>query len=515
MMVLITIPLCSCSIRQYSYNFASDNPSSTSNESLNEKQHTIENPLSSDDTHKKSVKNVTSQNFQLSEGFIVPIDVQSTVPDGWIGIYTVEEFVKISLNGANKYILMNDLDLTSLSKWTVVSINEGGIFDGNGYTITCTDIPNTALFQQIAKRGTIRNLHAELNGSPVVDHINDSIIDNCHTSGVVNINYYLPYNSEENELCTLPTSAIAKQAENKVSILNCYNTAIFVEDKNNLIDSSYGDLSKSYLSIGNVRENKEIGPIVALASDIKIINCNNQQNIIIEHEGLEYKGSTYTVGGIVGKAENIDIINCYNSGNISINYICYSRTPGGDNLVLSTCCIAGGLIGSSGGAVIENSYNSGDIITQGHSCGIVNISYGYHKISNCYNSGTILSNNNRNLYGIAGSIESFDKDIDIMYSYNLGKIDNSDDLSEKLGEFIGDIDGKIGGITMDSAQLDYCYFLDDVEEATPRGTLFAHVKKLTDSQMKDQSSFVGFDFDNVWEMGSSNYPYPVFAAVYE
>ena len=39
------------------------------------------------------------------------------------------------------------------------------------------------------------------------------------------------------------------------------------------------------------------------------------------------------------------------------------------------------------------------------------------------------------------------------------------------------------------------------EQSTPNGT-----KSLSDAEMKNQNSFAGFDFDNVWKMEENGYP---------
>jgi len=79
------------------------------------------------------VVNVVSQDFKLSDGFIVPIERQTIVPDGFIGISTADEFDKIRLNSNGKYILMADIDLKSLSDYEPFDFT--GFFDGNGYKI--------------------------------------------------------------------------------------------------------------------------------------------------------------------------------------------------------------------------------------------------------------------------------------------------------------------------------------------------------------------------------------------
>ena len=55
-----------------------------------------------DNTQQGRIINVTSQKFELSDGFIVPVEKQTTAPNGWIPITTAEEFTKINLNKCRK-----------------------------------------------------------------------------------------------------------------------------------------------------------------------------------------------------------------------------------------------------------------------------------------------------------------------------------------------------------------------------------------------------------------------------
>lgn len=47
---------------------------------------------------------------------------QSEVPQGFIGIYTVEDLINSGANVGGNYILMNDLDLSSVEDWEILKI---------------------------------------------------------------------------------------------------------------------------------------------------------------------------------------------------------------------------------------------------------------------------------------------------------------------------------------------------------------------------------------------------------
>lgn len=58
---------------------------------------------------------------------------ETEVPDGYVGIYTVDDFEYIRTNPSYNYILMNDIDFSGVTEWKAPDIES--IFDGNNYTI--------------------------------------------------------------------------------------------------------------------------------------------------------------------------------------------------------------------------------------------------------------------------------------------------------------------------------------------------------------------------------------------
>ena len=63
---------------------------------------------------------------------------KTSVPEGYIGIYTAEDLNNIRNNLSGKYILMNDIDLSVYENWEPIGTTEApftGELDGNGYVI--------------------------------------------------------------------------------------------------------------------------------------------------------------------------------------------------------------------------------------------------------------------------------------------------------------------------------------------------------------------------------------------
>lgn len=168
-----------------------------------------------------------------------------------------------------------------------------------------------------------------------------------------------------------------------------------------------------------------------------------------------------------GKIENLGMVNV----NID-NVVC----RGQENPYTAIGAIAGCNVGK-----IDKCYVSGSISSKkndngyyGYVGGIAG--YSYRSISNCYNTANITGN------GITNASEG----LQLENCYNVGEV----------------IDG---GIISSVAY----YKIDSVYNLQGKGKEYEHTTPLTEAQMRIQNMYVGFDFENVWEIDpSSSYPYP-------
>ena len=143
---------------------------------------------------------------------------------------------------------------------------------------------------------------------------------------------------------------------------------------------------------------------------------------------------------------------------------------------------------------VMNCFSEGTMDGSEYNAGILNVHYieeGSILVSDCYNAGGKVQ------AGIVGgpvlqrAREKFSEDamnVLIEHCFNVAPAD--------------------AGISTLCKDLIECYYLDNSANATEDGALFSSVQKLTADQMKKESSFTGFDFDTVWQMGSQ---YPQFS----
>ena len=226
-----------------------------------------------------------------------------------------------------------------------------------------------------------------------------------------------------------------------------------------------------------------IGSIAAQCSG-RIESCINNADISGVATALDVDGY---VGSIVGIANAKSVIfNCANTGDIISN--CH-------NLTNNTLCdydinSAGGIAGEGEtSAVISQCYNTGDVSAKAmaysssyygksYAAGIAKVG----KISESYNTGKVSAEEyNTNVYsyayGIGGTASN---------CYNVGMVSG--------GNYHY-------GIA--ATESNNCYYLDGI------GTTSTGATALTETQMRLQTMFAGFDFNNTWTLNEfANHPYP-------
>ena len=202
----------------------------------------------------------------------------------------------------------------------------------------------------------------------------------------------------------------------------------------------------------------------AIIKDLGIFNCN-----IFQPE--ETASSSSSAGAFADNATNSSFEKCFATGSINV---CVSVGW----MTLASYCSTGGLVGISKNSTFVNCYNHANIhftydkISSAEIGGLVGDSYNTN-FSSCYSTGKVSSEN----------INKFE-----LESSNIHK-------------------GGLAGSADNTTVFNYCYYENDLnfaignEQSTPNGT-----KSLSDAEMKNQNSFAGFDFDNVWKMEENGYP---------
>jgi hypothetical protein len=438
-------------------------------------------------------------------------------------------------NPYGKYYLTNDIDLAG-EEWTPIDYNYLGsihhshlaYFDGQGYVI---------------RNMTITGDHTkmvDLGFGPQYADTHVGLFGNVPFLTIKNLgleNTYIHVSSDAN-LHQLFVGAIAGSVN---SVINCYNTGNITARNRTITretfeEGGYSDgFPWSARSINRSAGRVTIGGIAGIrtieAYGGRIYNCYNTANItaqagdataggivgtgfaeksynvgnvtanavsgynrvIQENHTMGYRevenftSGTAIAGGIAGTGilfrSEFDITDCYNTGNISASSFFDFDTPSSTATELPHYLIggvlAGGIVGTAYHYEITNCYNAGNVSVYSS----YNASYSFPQ-NNPFNwVSPISAGGIAGLSGLGGS--------EIALGVNCyWNIDSDQINSIRLGNKKG------------FGSFDDSYATDNTVA-------------LTSAQMRQQSYFAGFDFENVWEFRPGvNDGFPVFRGAF-
>ena len=246
--------------------------------------------------------------------------------------------------------------------------------------------------------------------------------------------------------------------------------------------SRYSAISNCYSS-GNITGWALLGGLIALNDSI-VIDCFSACN-------LTGRNNSWLIGGIAAMNSIGTIINCHYSGNIV--------APGTSSAIGGIAGQNNGIPGEEQGSIL-NCYSTGSINGGAGSSYLGGLA-GYNKgvISNSVSAVNVAGDaNSSSIGGLVGINDS-----NIENSYSVGNVSGSDRIGGLVGfsggkvkysYSIGSVTGisRVGGLVgFASSPVLNCYFLITAGLNNHIGTA------LTDAQMKQQASFVNWDF--VWE----------------
>jgi hypothetical protein len=194
-------------------------------------------------------------------------------------------------------------------------------------------------------------------------------------------------------------------------------------------------------------------------------------------EGCSFSGFEQ-VGALCGRNQGGSIANCYSTGTVNghdrTGGLCGVNEEGSINSSITDCYSTGNVTGSydTGGLCgyggnITNCFSTGDVSGNKWTGGLCGAG---GDIANCYSTGDVSGNNcTGGLCGVGSNITN---------CYSTGSVSGND-------EYTGGLVGQMYGTISNSC------FLDTAGPNNGAGM------PLTDTQMKQQSNFTGWDF--VWE----------------
>lgn len=460
-----------------------------------------------------------------SEGFLVPVEQVTEVPEGYVGIYTAEDLYNIRNDLDGNYILMNDIDLSVYENWEPLPKFQG-ILNGNGHNISNL-ISNkgglcSILSGQISNLGVVNcQININLTSSPqhygVLANTSElGIITNCYTAGNICVNNFEVTDTDEYKslvsiggFCgrsegisvfksinacdiTLSDIVITDLCMDIGAFLGCAsddpNYLEYVINKGDIIlnnltsnyiariggiigEVGYSDVDVEHaINIGNMEINYNATGTSTNSCVGGIIGWSHSTDLPTEITYSSNYGNisgsangTFSVGGISGVYVNVE--SCYNAGNI--NFQCTDSE--------NTRFFIGGIGGESlytGNCCLSNCYNTGSLSAEGSTATVGGIC-GYNAtdstISNCYNIGNLLAK--------AATVSTYAR-------------------AGHLAGSVYDCETTPTGYYLDSAIIE-CDIISDYGTAC------------SDSQLQDIEYLDDLDFETIWEIGvTEGYDYP-------
>ncbi len=508
----------------------------------------------------------------------------ATVPDGYTGIFNTQDLEEIreGKGYTAKYILMNDLDLSSYENWEPIPIYFN-VFDGNGHTITGLHIQDDALSRTsygLFDRGvsnkeiTIKNLKLS-NGSIIVSAgaetqdfyvgafsgllYTKNSLENCYTDVEITVNTVdnkawvggvVGKSSESVQSCVnqgninvnslndastklVTTGGIAGAAE----VYYCENDGDikvtgYAKHRVGGVVGTTDTAAKNLVNFGYISinaqgmEEVDVGGVIGY-SGLTIEYCSNQGEVNFDSVSTTGK---YYIGGVVGSGSSKPVY-CANKANINVDlknarsvnsYVGGVTAQSGDiwrcsnygDLSLRSdysLIRAGGILGTSSKDVSE-SFNTGNvsaIVTNNGNVyvgGIHGGVTGYPALNNCYNTGNVYGSG-ATVY--AGGLVGGTYRATISNCYTTGDVEAHASESNKC--YIGLIRSGRSGTSTYSVTESYYHSSAVCIGEDPDGNCNINEDgvMLTENEFRAEASFIGFDFDNLWEIGATDgYSYP-------
>ncbi|AZA81255.1 hypothetical protein C1637_01380 [Chryseobacterium lactis] len=402
------------------------------------------------------------------------------------------------------FIQTADIDASATSTWDFGrgfytiggSSSFYGIYDGGGYKIIGMVVNRSSfmyggMFASLSASGTLKNINL-VGGSFYADMYVGSLagetkgtVNNCSSSATVKARKYgggliaIVYNG----------------------LTNCHATGNVEASSTagGLASSAAGVISNCYAT-GNVSGSGAVGGLLGGSTD-KVINCYATGNV-----------SGDSAGGLIGNASKL-VSDCYATGNVNgsqaggligwmYSDVTRSYATGnvtgyalGGGSVGGLVGIAGHGFGSGSFSSISLSYSTGTVTGAGVKGGLLGKSDGNQIISvfNCYSRSNMPGGGS----GLVGSFSQGGSSITM--SYATGQLGGTATNGGLLGLGMGTL--------FDRAYWDYETTGSQVADAS--GWTSTDGARTTQA-MKAQSTFVNWDFSNIWSIDpliNDGYPY--------
>ncbi|MCR5523128.1 MAG: hypothetical protein K6F64_05770 [Clostridia bacterium] len=427
----------------------------------------------------------------------------TSVPEGYTGIYNIEDLYMIRNNLAGNYILMQDIDLSSdLADggdwnegmgWTPLGISATGcepftgVFDGNGFTLKGFRINLTSI-----NSGYIGEYYAGLFG------INAGTVKNIKFTGcniyINNLSCNVIKDNCSGSVCGQNTGTISNCSVNGVFLISDSSTGSTLKYVMGRIcgdnSGTVTNCSARGIILYQVQSGQwNYGGIVGKNTGGTISNCLSQGKSSAE---IRYRESTTRAGrkdcyndfgGIAGSCEGGSIERCGNSMSLTVVIYStfdsvYSNYHGTTTYNTIGYARVGGVIGFSNAVNMRDCYNSGDISVEDK------------RYSELFIGGIIGIAEHKNSANITT----------LTNIYNIGEIVSTTVSTTRMysGAVVGSV-SQINYVAAGSYVVTNAYYVNSSGiSGFGSGTDTCTPKSL--ASLTKRGAYTGFDFDSVWVM---------------
>lgn len=274
-----------------------------------------------------------------------------------------------------------------------------------------------------------------------------------------------------------------------------YNMNINRQDEENIgifrqVGNS-GSIRNLFLENVNICGKKYVGSVAGVLGEHMFWDSNPEKSPILYNVSVSglVNGADASVGGLIGSNEG-SIINSSFSGSVTGKYY------------------VGGLVGDNGES-ISNSFSLGNVLGKtGSTGGLVGLNTGGN-VENSYSHSSVSCGMN-DVGGFIGTMW----DGVIVNSYSSGSVTLDSDNKRGVGGFIGSTYANFVPNTVtncywdvDSSGQEQGLGYDLTLELGSSGTATWTLTGLSSAQMKQQNSFINWDFANIWSINEDvSYP---------
>ncbi len=410
-------------------------------------------------------------------GFIVPVKQKTNVPEDYVGIYTADDLNSVRNDLKSNYILMDDIDLSGWGNWQPIGLSVDalnafeGHFDGNGHVVKN---------MTINARDTDYSLPASSHKDGAAPHFGlfarffDEGVCNL---GMVNCSITIETKSKVLVGCIAGrASSDLNASRQEGSLDNCYASGEIAVTGNSTEEYKFPD---AYIGgIAGAIDNNEVNycrSSVNISASMYSVNGNYSSGV----------GASVIAGGIAGN-NAASSFSSINTGSLYAKAVCIEG---------STSIDAAGINGSGD---CNRCINAGDITAETTAgdltlCQVRGLANYYSAYDSCNIGDISVSTNKDYQFKVSGASN---------FSYRCYSTGNITTSGPVYVDYIGgaeetDYWGNPGqSYYLDTAVLQGIY---ETSTGVP----------LSSNAMQQQSSFVGWDFETVWQMGSGDYPYPI------